>query len=291
MLIEILLMLVISLFVSLAITGRLEDIAWEEEIDLNAGPAAIATSLVQFGGYTRVGNDQITAPREKNLKIVRIMTQDETGHVTTPSPGDLALGHRRGGDISLPQGNGKPGLLDLRPGIPLPPGETMDVLGNEGAAAGEMHSVVARVLNPNHKMPFTFAKPPPKGEICIYEMPTDANTAVTMDNPVDICGRLNAYTQGQTALPDDDDVTVYLKAIRPYVPAGQGGIFIQPPGLEIALIYPVPALSDTRLDFEKEFGGAFKMSASNPILVGSFGNATTLIPLVMEMVVVRPAGE
>lgn len=288
--IEILILLIVTIMV-IAMQMRFEDVSWEEEIDLNAGPAAIATSLTEFSGYRRVGTDQWQAPREKGLRIISIRTQDESPQVA-PAFGDLALASRRGGDISLPIGStDKPGLLDLRPGIKLPSGEIMDVLGNGSGAATEMHSVVIRVMNPNHEMPFTFAAPPEDAEIAIYEMPTDANTAVSLDNFVDVAGRDNAYTNGQTEIPDDEKFSMYVKAITASVPAGQGGFVIAPPGTESVLIYPAPALSTFRVDFTKEFGNPFFMTADNPIRVGSYGNATTLVPLVLEMAIVRPAGE
>lgn len=270
---------------------RREDISWEEELNTSGGPAAMATSLTEFSGYRRVGTDQWRAPREKGLKIVRIRTQDESALVA-PQFGDLAVETRRGGDISTPIGAAhKPGDLDLHPGIVLNSGELMDVLGNGSGVGAEMHSTVVTVENPNHEMPFIFEAPPEDAEIAIYEMPTDANTAVTQDNFVDVAGRDNAYTNGQTPIPDDIAYKIYVRAITASVPAGQGGFVVVPPGLESILIWPAPALSTFRVDFTKEFGNPFFMDASNPILVGSYGNATTLIPLVMEMAVVRPAGE
>lgn len=270
--------------------GRYEDIAWMEDIDLSGGPAAIAANLNQFSGYPLNGTDAILAVRDPGLFIKRIMTADETP-LTAAAFGDLALATRRGGDISLPLSTPDgPGVLELPgQGIPLPPAEQMDVLGNASGAGAEQHAVVVRIWNPNHSSDFVHRNPPANAEVCIYEMPTDANTASTIDNFVDVCGRSNAYTNGQTALPDDAQVQIYVHAIRAIVPAGQTGIALAMPGQNHAYIYPAPALSNVRFDFVKEFGAPFYCTGARPLQVASFGTATTLIPLVLEMSVVRPS--
>ena len=272
--------------------GRFEDICWTESLDTNAAPAAIAANLNQFSGYTLTGTDQINAVRVKGLKLMRIMTSDETVH-TAPAAGDLAIDTRREGDISLPYSLelSIPGVLDLAPGIAIPPGVGMNVLANKSGAGAEVHAIVCRIWNPEAQSDFTVQAPPTSGiEIQINEMPTDANTAVTIDNFVDITGRLNAYTNGQTALPDDQRVQVWLKAIRTEVPADMSGIAIAMPGLNHAYIYPCVSLGLTRIDFVKEFGGALYCTADAPILVAGVGNAAAAIPLILEMVVKRPGG-
>ena len=272
--------------------GRFEDILWVEDLATNGGPAAIAANLNQFSGYTLTGTDQIDAVRIKGLLLMRIMTSDETVH-TAPAAGDIALTTRREGDISLPFNKelGDPGILDLSPGVVLPPAEGMNVLANQSGAGAEEHAIACRIWNPDAKSDFTVQTPPKTGiEIQINEMPTDANTAVTMDNPVDITGRLNAYTNGQVALPDDQRVKIWLKAIRTEVPAAMAGIWVALPGLNHVYIYPAAALGLTRIDFEAEFGGALYCTADAPILVGGIGNGAAAVPLVLEMVVQRPGG-
>ena len=271
--------------------GRFEDICWVEDIDLNAGPAAIAANLNQFSGYTLTGTDQIDAVRVKGLMLMRIMTSDEVKG--TPAAGDLAIDGRREGDISLPLTPtlSEPGYLDLAPGIPIAPAVGMNVLGNGDGAAAEEHCVVCRIWNPDAQSDFTVQPVPATGvEMQINEMPTDANTAYTIDNFVDITGRANAYTNGQTALPDDQRVEIWLKAIRPEVPAGMAGIALAMPGLNHVYIYPAPALGCSRIDFEAEFGGALHCTADAPIMVAGVGNAAAAVPLVLEMLVKRPAG-
>ena len=272
--------------------GRFEDIVWTESLATNGGPAAIAANLNQFGGYTLVGTDQINAVRIKNLLLMRIMTSDETVN-TAPAAGDLAIDTRREGDISLPfeTNLSTPGHLDLSPGIKVPPNVGMNVLANQSGAGAEVHVIVCRIWNPDTDSDFTVQAAPTTGiEIQINEMPTDANTSDTMDNPVDITGRLNAYTNGQVALPDDQRVEIWLKAIRTEVPADMGGIFVQMPGLNHVYAYPAAALGLTRIDFESEFGGALYCTADAPILVGGIGNAGAAIPLILEMIVKRPGG-
>jgi len=271
---------------------RFEDVLWVEDLATNGGAAAIAANLNQFSGYTLTGTDQIDAVRMKGLKIVRIMTSDETVN-TAPLPGDLALTTRREGDISLPfeTNLSTPGILNLSPGIVLPPAEGMNVLANQSGAGAEEHAIAVRILNPNKDSDFTVQAPPTTGvEFQINEMPTDANTAVTMDNFVDICGRLNAYTNGQTALPDDQRVEIWLKAIRTFVPAAMAGIVVAMPGLNHVYIYPAASLGLTRIDFEAEFGGALYCTADAPILVGGIGGGAAAVPLILEMVVRRPGG-
>jgi len=272
--------------------GRYEDVLFVEDLATNGGPAAIAANLNQFSGYTLTGTDQIDAVRVKGLMLMRIMTSDETIH-TAPAAGDIAITGRREGDISLPFSAelSLPGVLDLSPGIPLAPGVGINCLANQSGAGAEEHAIALRIWNPEAGSDFTVATPPTSGvEIQINEMPTDANTAVTMDNFVDITGRLNAYTNGQTALPDDQRVQIWLKAIRTEVPAAMAGIVVAMPGLNHAYIYPAPALGLTRIDFEAEFGGALYCTADAPILVGGIGNGAAAIPLILEMVVQRPAG-
>jgi len=272
--------------------GRFEDIVWAEAVATNGGAAAIAANLNQFSGYTLTGTDQINAVRVKNLLLMRIMTSDETVN-TAPLPGDLAIDTRREGDISLPFETNLsiPGVLDLSPGIKVPPNVGMNVLANQSGAGAEMHVIVCRIWNPEAKSDFVVATPPTDGvEMQINEMPTDANTAVTIDNFVDITGRLNAYTNGQVALPDDQRVQVWLKAIRTFVPADMGGIAVAMPGLNHVYIYPAASLGLTRIDFEAEFGGALFCTADAPILVAGVGNGAAAIPLILEMVVKRPGG-
>ena len=271
---------------------RFEDVCFLEDVATNAGPAAIESALNHFGGYTAGGTaDEIRSIGQDGLHIVRIMTADETP-LTAAAFGDLAIDNRRGGDISLPLSNPDgPGVLMLPgKGIPWPRSTDINCLANGSGAGAEQHIIVLRVLNPNKNPGFVHAQPPADAEIAIYEMPTDANTADTLDNPVDICGRANAFTNGQTAIPNDSRYGVYLHAIRAVLPAGQSGIFLLPPGQEHAYIYPAPALANVRWDFVAEFGAPFFCTASEPILVGSVGTATTLIPLVLEMSIVRPSG-
>jgi hypothetical protein len=250
------------------------------------------SALNHYAGYVAGGTaDEIRSPPKQGLKIVRIMAADETP-LTAAQFGDIAIDGRRGGDISLPLSTPDgPGILDLEPGIPWPPNTDINCLGNASGAGAEQHCVVLRVLNPHSNSEFTVQPVPTDGEICIYEMPTDANTADTLDNPVDICGRANAYTNGQTALADDPRVQIWIKAIRFVAPAGQSGIYLLPPGQEHAYIYCAPSLANARVDFEAEFGGALYCTGASPILIGSVGTATTLIPCVLEMIVKRPAGE
>lgn len=272
--------------------GRFEDILWVEDVATNGGAAAIAANLNQFSGYELVGTDQINAVRIKDLLLMRIMTSDETVN-TAPLPGDLAIDTRREGDISLPfeTNLSTPGVLDLSPGIKVPPYVGMNVLANQSGAGAEEHAIACRIWNPVAESDFVVSTPPTDGvEIQINEMPTDANTAVTMDNFVDITGRLNAYTNGQVALPDDQRVEIWLKAIRTFVPAAMAGIAISMPGQNHVYIYPAAALGLTRIDFEAEFGGALYCTADAPILVGGIGNGAAAIPLILEMVVKRPGG-
>ena len=272
--------------------ARFEDVCWVEDIDLSGGPAAIECSLNHYAGYTAGGTaDEIRSTPGPGKRIVRIMTADETP-LTAAAFGDIAIDGRRGGDISLPLSSpdGPGEMLLPSPGIPWPPNTDINCLGNASGVGAEQHTVVLRVFNPNANSEFRHAPPPPDAEVCIYEMPTDANTADTLDNPVDICGRSNAFTNGQTALPDDPRVEIWLHAIRAIVPAGQSGIFLLPPGREHAYIYPAPALANVRWDFVQEFGNPFYCNAAAPVLVGGYGTTTTAIPLVLEMSVKRPAG-
>jgi len=272
---------------------RFEDNCFLEDVATNGGPAAIEAALTQFSGYRAGGTaDEIRSPPSPGLRIVRIMTADETP-LTAAAFGDITIDGRRGGDISLPLCSPDgPGILEFPgSGIPWPPNTDINCLANGSGAGVEQHCIVLRVANPNAESSFEHAQPPNGAELAFYEMPTDANTADTLDNPVSITGSDNAYTNGQTALPDDPRVEVYLHAIRAIVPAGQSGIYLLPPGQEHAYIYPAPALANVRFDFVKEFGAPFKCTAASPIQVGSFGTTTTAIPLVLEMSVVRPAGE
>ncbi len=224
--------------------------------------------------------------------LMRIMTSDETSP-GVGEYGDIALLTRREGDISLPlcPDLSTPGLLDLSPGIVLPPAEGIDCLANGTGAGAESHVIAIRVWNPNKDSDFTVAVPPTDGvEMQINEMPTDANTALTIDNFVDIAGRLNAYTNGQTALPDDQRVEIWLKAIRFHVPADMGGICIAMPGLNHVYIYPGCSLGNSKIDFVQEFGGALYCTADSPLIVAGVGNAGAAIPLVLEMIVRRPQG-
>lgn len=272
---------------------RFEDVNWVEDIDLSGGPAAIEANLNLFSGYTSPAADQINAVRQKGLRLMRIMAADETPY-TAAQFGDIALATRRQGDISLPLSTPDgPGILTLGPtGIPLPPYEQMDVLGNASGVGAEQHCVVARILNPNQDSNFTVRQAPTGDDIefDVYEMPTDANTADTIDNFVDITGRLNAYTNGQTALPDDQRVEVWLHAVRFVAPAGQSGIALAMPSQDHVYIYCAPSVANVRVDLEREFGGALYCQGDSPINIASVGTATTLIPTVLEMSVKRPTG-
>jgi len=272
--------------------GRFEDILFVEDLDTSGGPAAIAANLNQFSGYALTGTDQIDAVRVKGLLLMRIMTSDETPN-TAPAAGDIAIDTRREGDISLPlMGDlSFPGVLDLSPGVKIPPFVGINCLANGSGAGVEEHAIALRIWNPEAQSDFTVAVPPTDGvEIQINEMPTDANTAVTIDNFVDITGRANAYTNGQVALPDDQRVQVWLKAIRAEVPANMAGIAIAMPGQNHVYIYPAAALGNTKIDFVQEFGGALYCTADAPILVAGIGNGAAAIPLVLEMIVSRPTG-
>jgi hypothetical protein len=218
------------------------------------------------------------------------MTADESSNVAR-DPGDLALLTRLLGDIVLPRGQlDQPGVYVPRSPIKLPSGEQMDVLGNGSGSAAEQHAVAVRIRNRDAPPVFKWSMPPADADVYMVEMPTDAHTADTMDNPVEISGRTNAYAQGQKAISDDSGVTMWLLSVTPQHIAGQSGFFITDPADTINLCYVVPALGNHRFDFVKEFGGGFEMTGSNPIKVGGIGTITTAIPLIMEIAVIPKTG-
>jgi hypothetical protein len=272
--------------------GRFEDTCFLEDVDTSGGPAAIESALNHYGGYQAGGTaDEIRSPPGQGRRIVRIMTADETPN-TAAAYGDLAIDGRRGGDISLPLCKAEAPGITILPGggIPWPPNTDINCLANASGGGAEQHCIVLRVWNPNGQSGFVTKPAPPEAEACIYEMPTDANTADTLDNPVDICGRLNAYTNGQAALPDDPRVEIWLHAIDYVLPDGQSGIYLLPPGREHAYIYCAPDTTNQRVDFVQEFGAPLYCNGATPILIGSVGTATTLIPTVLHMSVLRPTG-
>lgn len=272
---------------------RFEDVNFNEDIDLSAGPAAIEANLNLFSGYTSPGADQINAVRQKGLRLMRIMAADETPY-TAAQFGDVTLATRRQGDISLPLSTPDgPGILTLgATGLAVPPYEVMTCLGNASGVGAEQHSVVLRIWNPNQQSNFKVMAAPSGDdtEFDVYEMPTDANTADTIDNFVDISGRLNAYTNGQTALADDQRVEIWLHAVQFTAPAGQSGIALAMPNQDHVYIYNAPSLANVRVDLVKEFGNPLYCTGDSPISIASVGTATTLIPTVLEMTVKRPSG-
>lgn len=224
--------------------------------------------------------------------IERIMTADETPNVAQ-NPGDIALLTRVvGGDIVLPQSEpNEPGISVLPlGGLPLPSGEQIDCLGNGSGSGAEQHAVALRIFNPNEPEVFVWEEPPEDADLYMVEMPTDSQTADTMNNQVEISGRTNAYAQGQTPIRNSPEIDMYLMAITPVLIAGQSGFFITDQADTINLCYLVPALGNKRFDFVKEFGGAFKMKGSDPIKVGAIGTVTTAMPLIMELAVTQKAG-
>ena len=272
--------------------GRFEDILWMEGgLDTSGGPAAIETCLNQYGGWTRTGADQITAKAINGLLLTRVMTADEVPLAAAAS-GDIACTPALPrGDISLPLShpNG-PGVHVYGAGVPIPSASVIDVLCNGSGAGAEEHAVVLRMWNPTKESAFNHGQPPATAERWLVEMIGDANTADTMDNPVDITGRSNAYTNGNTAVPNDENYTVWLHGMMRITLADQCGFFIVPPGDEHAYIYPSPALSNPWFDFEAEFGAPFVMTGSNPLRVGQLGTTNTASPFLLDISIQRPAG-
>jgi hypothetical protein len=250
---------------------------WLEDIDLNAGAAALAAIPVTEQHHIKLsGTDTIVAPQHVTW-LCRIEVSDETAPTT--DAGALTIS---GYDSVIPLpvvqvGGPGYGVMHFANPLPIPPGASLSVTGNGSGAGAEEHAVILFIDNPaNDGNPWPTGSIPTDAIPHRVEMVTDAPAAAYRATTVEISGRTNAYTNSEQVLPDMDNIAVYWDAVQAELTAGYTLIVVEDNLLEKYLMFPCASTYDRKVYFEDYIGGALVSKASECHLLGVSGvtNAT-----------------
>jgi len=192
-------------------------VGWNEDIDLNAGAATIATILAQQPNF-RSGPDDLKLPYDCYLK--RLLYCDETvagasGSVLTvdkPLANTKLTVWRKNklavGDNSI--------IIEEWPGQGqlLPKGSVLSAVGGPSGSGAEQHTLILHLHSPHFKPPLTLGHPyDDKGLYTDYGLLTGTLVAQTLTGENDILGHVAAYQDSEPRYGIDSDKRYTLYSI------------------------------------------------------------------------------
>jgi hypothetical protein len=260
---------------------------WLEDIDLNAGAAALAAIPVTAQHHvTLSGTDTIIAPEHETL-LWGIMTADETPPTT--DAGLLTIsGYTSPFRLPVVRAGVGVGIRMFEEPIVIPPGASLSVTGNGSGSGAEEHAVILIVENPEAN-PWPIAAIPKGAFPHPVEMVTDAPTAYTVA-PVEYSGRSNAYENSQEILPDLDDIGVYLNRVQPELTAGYTLVVIEDSRLEKHLMFPCASTYDEPIYLSDFIGGPLMCPANACHRIGVSGVSTATQQLYLDLYITNWKG-
>lgn len=248
---------------------KIETWGWLEDIDLNAGAAALAAIPVTDQKHiTLSGTDTIIAP-EHVTYLHGILTADETRPTT--DAGLLTIsGYTSPFRLPTLGLDDAFGFHRFWNPIRIPEGASLSVTGNGSGAGAEEHAVILLIENPLAN-PWPIKAIPSNAFPHYVEMVTDAPPAAYRTTQVEYSGRTNAYENSQEVLPDLDDITVYLRGVKPELTAGYTCTVIGDNRLEKLLILPAASTCDPYWNLADFIGGPLVSTAKSCHNVGISG--------------------
>lgn len=261
--------------------GGFKSCLWVEDIDLTGGSAAVAAALAAGirGGFVLDGTDSILAPKGEGLEIRGILSGTETAAIEGAT---LTIAGNPQSPISLGGTNTVPLHVFRQLGLCIPVGSRadLDFLGyDHGAACEEFCSVI--FFDPNIDDPWDITPDPDFEETLVVSVISAARVAVTQSGHADICGRDQAYADGQPEIPDRKGIDIYVLEIHVRDGAGYSGVGLMSPSVEgkpvCNLDFPCLATTTEVYNMQEMFGGAFHCKADEPFDIYGYGVGTTAI--------------
>ena len=260
---------------------------FNEDIDMTGGSAAVAAALAAGvrGGFV-VDGDSILAPKSDDLEIRAIISGTETAAI---EGGTLTIAGNPQSPVSLGGTYVVPLHVFRDFGLHIPVGSRADIdfLGYDHAAqCQEFASVI--MFDGETGDPWNITEKPSFEQTLVVSVVSAARVADTQSGDADICGRDQAYADGQPQIPDRKGIDIYVRKVIVREGAGYSGVGLRSPGVnkeEVCnLDFPCLATVTEVYDIEKMFGGAFHCTADEPFDLYGFGvgaNAVGEVTLVL----------
>jgi hypothetical protein len=264
---------------------HIESWGWLEDIDLNAGAAAIAAiAATDQKHVTLSGTDAIVAP-EHETYLWGIAAADETPPTT--DAGYITISGYSNVKFPLPVVPvGGPGFGEVRYRNPvrIPPGAQLDCLGNGSGSGTEEHAVILYVENPAMQ-PWPVKNTPGSAFPYFVEMVTDAPPAGVRFTPIEYSGRTNAFEGSVDVLPDLSDVEVYLEALQAELTAGYTVLKLEDNLGEKCLMWPCASTYDRKVFLSDYIGGPLYSRANSCHKVAVAGVSTGTQQMYLDLYV------
>ncbi|GAG56160.1 unnamed protein product [marine sediment metagenome] len=187
----------------------IKSVLWNEDIDTSGGAADVAAALVAGirGGFTLTGTDIVNCPDVNGMRIIGICCGGESVLV---GPGILTCAQNVRSPYSFASVYGQSGAYQQwGMNIPIPPRATLGVVG-AGNGGAEQSNTAIFIDDPSVGDPWNFSAPNQWDEVLMVRPTSAARVADTQSGHTDICGRAVAYTDAQTAIPADRDITIQV---------------------------------------------------------------------------------
>lgn len=254
-------------------------VGWNEDLDLNAGAAAIALMKGQDHLREAVSTDQMKLLYNSHLE--RIMWIDETAGGTA---GYIQIGgESRKFRFGLDEMATDPliGIIDFpAPGYPMPKGTKLDCVGNASGSGAEQHAVLLQFNTGEIPQPPT-GNPGSCKKHYMLGLKTGTLTAATFSGNSNVLGQVNAFEDSEEAFAEDDTQYI-LYGITPS-PGGAGYAVCGFRQKQTDIAFPaIMAAAASVRPFWLPEPYLFKGSEDVPLLKGS-GVGTTSTEFVMHI--------
>lgn len=196
-------------------------VGWNEDIDLNAGAAAIAVMGGQDSLRKVLGTDQIQINNEGGafLKQVRWVDESAKGIDGTIEISGRARKIHFGKQSALDPHDSRIILHDNNDmGIFLPKNTKLDVLGNKSGSGVEQHAVLMDLIRPDLQ-PVATVSLKSVTRSFILGLKTGTLVAATFSGSSDVLGQGLAYEDSEISFDENEDTDWCLIGIIP----GPGG--------------------------------------------------------------------
>lgn len=254
-------------------------IEWLEDVDLSGGTAAVALGLVagQRGPWVQKTVDLAEGPSGDGAKIRGYWACNETVQ-NSGADFTVAENHRSPYEIgAIDTTITSPLTMQLGCNIPIPPRATLGHNGFDGTGA-EQSAGVMLIEDPRFPDPWRFSAANDWDEVIIVNPTTNARVLDTISGHVDICGRTNAYTGAQAAIPSSSKTTIQVIHVTSNDVAGYSGACLERQGMA-NLMFPTVATTPTNYSMFDMFGAYPTCPADDPFNIAGVGVTTAAMTL------------
>lgn len=256
-------------------------IEWLEDLDLSGGSAAVALGLIagKLGPYTRSTADIAVGPPGDNNRIVGAIACNETvsNSAATFSVEENTRSPYSIGGIESVELSPTPSEMQLGLDIKIPDKAHLGFLGIDGAGA-EQSACVLYIEKPDMEDPWRFSPANAWDEVISVLHTTNARVLNTISGHVNILGRDNPYTGGQTPIPTSREVTIQIIKIIAQDVAGYSGPCLVRAGTA-NLMFPCAATHTVVYDMMEMFGGYPTCPGDDPFDIAGVGVTTAPMTL------------